>query len=594
MIRFNDKYIATSRTIRLPKVAFDPDRYILQFTNMDFRLVPDLEYSLSSDGFMPNTGTFKNALSYGSSMNPDQLYELKYTVGSDDMLYKGATNIVAIFKNNINCKYFDYASYDDPSVIGYKDTNNVINIPAKHNLKITNYVTIEDFSAIQSDTIEVITNSNIDDFNCKDDRITKYTFNGTLNAKSSQFENMPNLESIEINAFSNCPTRMFCNSPKLYIEPMTTRSISSVGAKAFFNTPNIKQVVINTNSILTDTFSYDDSISDTDLGKAIFTKWPTLNNYDRKTIVSTTGSAGMLYYDPNDGTTKTHQCFVGLIEDAWENDLPEDNTTKIIAMNDDSRNRWQLEFRSNDNRVIGMQIRVRRHNTTTYFASIRWLPNNKRLEYGDDIDDYFRKNVLDYEYPNSKHFYLSDTELYGDTIPNVLDVFEITPITRNGLSSNVYLSTINGNIGEPANAPIEKVLYTGGVSGEYTININNGDIEKTLTYVGSTGTYVVYLTLATNNRSVFFTLYNSSTGNYIAGKDGKYEYSYDFTDSYDSGRYYSTGGREVYNLRLQDYFDASNLGPSSSLYLRMYYTGYTDTYYDLQLTKQLTGHTNEL
>lgn len=576
MLSFGDKAILKAELFP-PRIGFDADNLNFSVIRTDDRDLSSISYSLAG-GSLKDISNGK--LTPYNLSKIDTYYTLSVSLTPKNSKYKGNTTNIQIFKNHEDCKYFKYSGNDYESTDIYKYTgikNNIV-IPTKHNMVNTLSATILEFPNVSSDTITITTPKYMSEFNIRDDRITEFTVNGSLNPIPYQFGNFPILTNVN-GSFSICSDYMFYNSPNLSMNPNNTKNMGKIGKKAFFNLPKQKVVRIAADELPIDSFGYDNAYGENDLQKIIFTSSNTINGYNQRKLYNGAPTKGMKYTDPNDGVEKSHQVFCGLTEEAWEEEAPESDVVYVKGHSTTSNQYPNIvwKFRADDPRVMGLYMRVVSINGSEK-GCISWLPKDVKTS---TVQNRFKR------YSTYKDFYLSETNFYDDgTFPREFDRFYIRAISKDGLGDE-YISTKFGLLKELSGIPINKVISTDGVYGDYTVVVNDGEYNRKL--YSTAPIYKLWITCDPGFEQLQFIMYNSDITDTIDGLNGE---SWQFIDLSES-EYLSLGGRKVFIIDLKDYYDEDDLENSTNIF-KIGYSGWPDDMYEISLKRQLNGYTKEL
>lgn len=445
MLKFNNKPML-SRSVLNPVFAFDPDLRNLKIRNIDPRTDVSISYELNGISY-----NIEDNQTFGYDIPENIRYSLRLTLNPENESLKSLTKSYSIFANNEDCKYYKYSgdSFESTDIYSYVGTSGVLKIPEKHNLVNTTSATLTDLSSVIDDTISVTTPQYMTDFYIKDDRITEFNILGNLNPVDYQFADFPNLTSIT-GLPSVCSDYMFYNSPKLNLGAITNNKFTSLGEKAFFNTPSNKYILTTVSELPDECFSYDNSFGHDDLEKVIFTTSDTVNGFDKLTLPEAAYVRGMTYYDPVEDAIKNHQVFCGLktqyLSPSWwfeENETIDDRVISVVYDLDSDR----LTIRTATPKIIGFKIEAK-NTSNTNLGKIIWLPQMLLKSNGNAVDDWKEDNT----------FYLSLSRFYNTPYPNKTDVLKITPISLKGYTSNYYRFTLNGNVVDSGNSS-EKDFY---------------------------------------------------------------------------------------------------------------------------------------
>lgn len=570
MLTFNNRLLRYGK-LQQPLLAFDPDLRKIRFLSRD-NATESVQYTLNN---IDNTLNINVTTDY-SLPEIDKEYSLQ--CNSISSIYNSSDiKEYKIFMNHERCKDFQYPSYLSNEIEGYIGTGSNIFIPEMHNLVKTTNANITDLSSAIGNSLIVTTPKFMDTFYIKDSRISSFKILGNLVPKTHQFSDIDNLENIEYN-FTTLSEYMFANCPKLNINPDNIKTVKSVPAYAFYNTPKQKIIRLSADTLRQSSF-------DGALEKVIFTSTETINGLDQKTLTSNTA----LQY-----TGGKHQVYCGLNDLDWTGESATDDTVKVLGYNNtssiitkDGLNIYPkcIGFKANKN-VLGFSIKITSSSGSTKLSGMYYLPKN--YSTGSSQDAVHNNFYTSGEY---KYFMVSATQMYGNAIVTNIDRLILQSIDMNGLSNNVYEYTVmGGDVSVEPTEPILKVLYTDGIK-EATVNIDNGAYRNDL--FSTAPLYWVYLVLDSKYPNIMFRLLNSTGDayyNFSTSSSNEITKYHDFTNE----DYISVSGKRVYILKLNDFISKDKISDVLSSYptLRAYYNGYSTPVYDLSLTRKLSGYTS--
>jgi len=644
---FNNKVLMTT-DLYPPQFSFDADNYNLKFDLKDERDLSRIEYRFIGAGIVGDeVGVGNYVPVYLSTKIPYNLpqedleYSIQYRILPRNSKYKIATYTDLIYKNNANCKYFVYGSeYGDDnkhsnSIYRYIGTEGTMTVPNKHNLVPTLVATLNEFPYVSSNTIEITTRESLIHLDLikdgqKDQRIRKIRIGSNdFQPMTDQFSDLSNLTNV-YGDFRYVSTRMFKNCPQLVLDPFVAEKAQSIGSQAFYNTPNVRKLILNVDNITEGTFDYSSSYTGyNDYQKILFTQKNLINNLDQQDLAlgllglkNYTG--GMLYTNPETNEVEKHLVFCGLDTNWWTDTVPLDDTIEFVEYTQHSNTDPTLKFHSNSQNILGMEIFIYSSNNMLKGARL-WIPGDLRRSSGNVVDNYRDGN----------DFYISASLLEFDesvssqtiTIPgnstdlsiilsgitaagfNPTDRIYIRPITSNGLSENVYQYLYSGGsfVDQEPSTPIHEVGYTAGKTGYYTLSID----ETWSRELGgpSATSYILYITLdeeLENADKKLRVRLRSSESDSSIQKGINYQFTGLREEEYDlsSSQYWTINGRKVYAINLNDsihysiqngntlvdtHGQSGNIG--TKVYAEIGYKGYPFRY-TLPLKEKLTGTTS--
>ena len=649
----NDKTILPSR-LYPPRIGFDGDYCEIKVRNTDLRDNPHIRCDIN--GVQYNLNNDRKMAYYLPTIDKYYAAELTLTPTKDEL--KSYTTTFNIFKNNENCKYYRYSgdNYESTDIYRYLGTEYRVVIPEKHNMVNTQSATLTEFPRVKSEIITITTPLYMSDFWIKEDRITQFTINGTLNAKDYQFTELPNLERVtgRTNRFSK---HMFDGETKLSYVSLTGASLvddyafndctsltevngltsitrintygftnctslinpridncTIVGSYAFQNCKSLDMDPLTTAEIQTlginsfyntplKTVVLNTSTlpvgcfdySENPFQKVIFTKASTINGLDKWTLCNGTYTNGMLY----DGGKK-HQVYTELSEAAWENSP---------ATND----KITLEYYTGYDTAGAFDGQALPKNSFVFKAedpNVIGLHITIKRSYGKKVNEVYwlphmtgvsgTSIALSHAVKRDgvKYFYVSGYQLYDMGLTNVMDRITVQAIDRNGLMENSYRYLQNGTeVPEyDPTSPISKVLYLGTVTGMVTYSID-GNWTRTGSFPAAP--HYLYITGVDPNFTnlMGLLLFSRSSTSIVSpttiyGLDGNLTQYFRLEDDPLIEKF-TVNGKTIYKIDLDNYYSAEDLDyNTSSNFLLLYYEGFESNGWSINLANLLNGSTS--